>query len=179
MIPLGALLYAATLCVPVCIAYPRQATEIMAQIDAARQLLSLEAQQVGFQAGGYLNFEEDCDASVALRELMDSGIIAPRTDNYFRPGEYEAALTGACSAGTRLIGVHGRNGSLYRRQKRQRSVNGNGLCNQDHDPGRAQLLLYRQPATRQAGRLHRSFARGHGQKRQRLFSPHGRIIAGS
>lgn len=64
----------------------------MAQIDAARQLLSLEAQQVGFQAGGYLNFEEDCDASVALRELMDSGIIAPRTDNYFRPGEYEACI---------------------------------------------------------------------------------------
>lgn len=41
---------------------------------------------------GYLNFEEDCDASVALRELMDSGIIAPRTDNYFRPGEYEACI---------------------------------------------------------------------------------------
>ena len=48
--------------------------------------------QTGFQAGGYLNFEEDCDASVALRELMDSGIIAPRTDNYFRPGEYEACI---------------------------------------------------------------------------------------
>ena len=30
---------------------------IMAQIDAARQLLSPEAQAVGFQAGGYLNFE--------------------------------------------------------------------------------------------------------------------------
>lgn len=65
---------------------------IMAQIDAARQLLSPEAQAVGFQAGGYLNFEEDCDAPVVLRELMDSGIIAPRTDNYFRPGEYEACM---------------------------------------------------------------------------------------
>lgn len=62
---------------------------IMAQ---ARQLLSPEAQAVGFQAGGYLNFEEDCDAPVVLRELMDSGIIAPRTDNYFRPGEYEACI---------------------------------------------------------------------------------------
>lgn len=100
---------------------------IMVQIDAARRLLSPEAQAVGFQAGRYLNFEEDCDAPVVLRELVDSGIIAPRTDNYFRPGEYEACMTGACSAGTRLIGVHGRNGSLYRRQKRQRSVNGNGL----------------------------------------------------
>ena len=29
---------------------------IMAQIDAARQLLSLEAQAVGFQVGRYLNF---------------------------------------------------------------------------------------------------------------------------
>lgn len=99
----------------------------MAQIDAARQLLSLEAQQVGFQAGGYLNFEEDCDASVALRELMDSGIIAPRRITTSAPANMKPALTGACSAGTRPIGVHGRNGSLYRRQKRQRSVNGNGL----------------------------------------------------
>ena len=65
---------------------------IMVQIDAARRLLSPEAQTVGFQAGGYLNFEEDCDAPVVLRELMDSGIIAPRTDNYFRPGEYEACI---------------------------------------------------------------------------------------
>lgn len=65
---------------------------IMVQIDATRQLLSPEAQAVGFQAGGYLNFEEDCDAPVVLRELMDSGIIAPRTDNYFRPGEYEACM---------------------------------------------------------------------------------------
>ena len=60
---------------------------IMVQIDATRQLLSPEAQAVG-----YLNFEEDCDAPVVLRELMDSGIIAPRTDNYFRPGEYEACI---------------------------------------------------------------------------------------
>ena len=64
----------------------------MVQIDAARRLLSPEAQTVGFQAGGYLNFEEDCNAPVVLRELMDSGIIAPRTDNYFRPGEYEACI---------------------------------------------------------------------------------------
>ena len=90
MIPLGALLCAATPFVPACIACPRQATE--GSWPAARQLLSPEAQAVGFQAGGYLNFEEDCDAPVVLRELMDSGIIAPRTDNYFRPGEYEACI---------------------------------------------------------------------------------------
>ena len=65
---------------------------IMVQTDAARRLLSPEARAVGFLAGGYLNFEEDCDAPVVLRELMDSGIIAPRTDNYFRPGEYEACI---------------------------------------------------------------------------------------
>ena len=64
----------------------------MVQIDAARRLLSPEVQTVGFQAGGYQNFEEDCDAPVVLRELMDSGIIVPRTDNYFRPGEYEACI---------------------------------------------------------------------------------------
>ena len=89
MIPLGALLCAATLCVPVCIVCPQQATE---GSWPKSTLLSPEAQAVGFQAGGYLNFEEDCDAPVVLRELMDSGIIAPRTDNYFRPGEYEACI---------------------------------------------------------------------------------------
>ena len=41
---------------------------IMAQIDAARQLLSPEAQAVGFQAGGYLNFEEDCDGCSVYAE---------------------------------------------------------------------------------------------------------------
>lgn len=92
---------------------------IMAQIDAARQLLSPEAQAVGFQAGGYLNFEEDCDAPVVLRELMDSGIIAPGRITTSAPANMKPALTGACSAGTRPIGRHERNGSLYGRQKRQ------------------------------------------------------------
>ena len=65
---------------------------IMVRLDAAEQFLTAEARAVGFREGGYLHFEEDCDAPVALRELMDSGIIAPRTDNYFRPGEYEACI---------------------------------------------------------------------------------------
>ena len=85
MIPLGALLCAATLCVPVCIVCPQQATE--GSWPKSTQLGSCCPRRPR-----HLNFEEDCDAPVVLRELMDSGIIAPRTDNYFRPGEYEACI---------------------------------------------------------------------------------------
>lgn len=92
MIPLGALLCGAIPFAPVCIACPRQATAALWSKPTQLGLLSPEAQAVGFQAGRYLNFEEDCDAPVVLRELVDSGIIAPRTDNYLRPGEYEACI---------------------------------------------------------------------------------------
>ena len=34
-------------------------------------LLSLAAQKCGFQQGGYLCFEEDCQESIVLRELLD------------------------------------------------------------------------------------------------------------
>jgi hypothetical protein len=34
-------------------------------------LLSLAAQKCGFKQGGYLCFEEDCQESVVLRELLD------------------------------------------------------------------------------------------------------------
>lgn len=34
-------------------------------------LLSLAAQKCGFKQGGYLCFEEDCQESIVLRELLD------------------------------------------------------------------------------------------------------------
>ena len=58
---------------------------IMAQIDAARQLLSLEAQQVGFQAGGYLNFEEDCNRRAASIWTMIPPW--PAVDTLYTPGQ--------------------------------------------------------------------------------------------
>lgn len=42
--------------------------------------------------GGYLCFEEDCDAQVALRELMDKKMIQAPVNERFGPGAYEAVI---------------------------------------------------------------------------------------
>lgn len=47
---------------------------IMIELEYAKEILSPEAQKVGFYENGYLNFEEDCDAAVAQRELLDKHI---------------------------------------------------------------------------------------------------------
>ena len=44
---------------------------IMIRFDQASEILSASARRIGFREHGYLCFEEDCDAPVALRELMD------------------------------------------------------------------------------------------------------------
>ena len=54
--------------------------------------LSPAAQRYGFWEGGYLCFEEDCDAQVALRELMDKKMIQAPVNEYFGPGAYEAVI---------------------------------------------------------------------------------------
>lgn len=46
---------------------------IMAEKGAAARIFSEAAQKCGFWERSYLCFEEDCDAQVALRELMDRG----------------------------------------------------------------------------------------------------------
>ena len=48
-----------------------------------------EARACGFMERGYLCFEEDCAAPVALRELMDRGLYQAPVNEYFAPGEYE------------------------------------------------------------------------------------------
>ena len=54
--------------------------------------LSPAAQRYGFWEGGYLCFEEDCDAQVALRELMDKKMIQAPVNERFAPGAYEAVI---------------------------------------------------------------------------------------
>ncbi len=44
---------------------------VMVDMELVERALSKEARNCGFEEGQYLCFEEDCDASVALRELMD------------------------------------------------------------------------------------------------------------
>ncbi len=51
-----------------------------------------EAQAVGFVEGRYLCFEEDCDSPVAIRELLDKGLMKAPVNQYYKEGEYSAII---------------------------------------------------------------------------------------
>ena len=65
---------------------------VMAKLSVASKLFSTAVRQYGFVEGGYLCFEEDCEAPVAIRELMDKGLYKAPVNQYYGPGEYEAAI---------------------------------------------------------------------------------------
>lgn len=65
---------------------------VMAKLRVASKLFSRAARAYSFVEGGYLCFEEDCEAPVAIRELMDKGLCKALVNEYYGPGEYEAAI---------------------------------------------------------------------------------------
>jgi hypothetical protein len=65
---------------------------IMAERTAASRIFSEAAFKHSFRGHGYVCFEEDCQATVALRELMDRGLYAAPVDKYFSPGEFSACI---------------------------------------------------------------------------------------
>ena len=65
---------------------------VMVSHQIVSEVLSAEAQKCGFQEGRYLCYEEDCDAPVALRELMDKGLFKAPVSDYFKPGEYSQVI---------------------------------------------------------------------------------------
>ena len=65
---------------------------VMAILSVASKLFSTAVRQYSFVEGGYLCFEEDCEAPVAIRELMDKGLCKAPVNQYYGPGEYEAAI---------------------------------------------------------------------------------------
>ena len=65
---------------------------IMVRRELAEKIFRKEAMGCGFIEGGYLCFEEDCDAQVALRELMDKKMIQAPVNEHFGPGAYEAVI---------------------------------------------------------------------------------------
>lgn len=65
---------------------------VMAKLSVASKLFSMAVRQYSFVEGGYLCFEEDCEAPVAIRELMDKGLYKAPVNQYYGPGEYEAAI---------------------------------------------------------------------------------------
>ncbi len=65
---------------------------VMVSAEIVNDALSPAARKCGFQEGGYLCFEEDCDAPVALRELMDKGLFKAPVNDHFKPGEYSQVI---------------------------------------------------------------------------------------
>lgn len=65
---------------------------VMIDCEIMDMTLSRAAQKCGFQECGYLCFEEDCAASVALRELMDKKLFAAPVNEHFKPGEYSEII---------------------------------------------------------------------------------------
>lgn len=60
--------------------------------ELADTLLSKEAQECGFPYSPYLCFEENCDAPVALRELLDKGIIKAPVNKFYKKGEFSERI---------------------------------------------------------------------------------------
>lgn len=65
---------------------------IMVHRSVAKAVLSPAARKHCFRDGSYYCFEEDCDAPVAIRELLDKGLYTAPVNDYFKPGEYEKAI---------------------------------------------------------------------------------------
>lgn len=65
---------------------------VMVAVDRAGKLLSAKALEHSFTERGYVCFEEDCDAPVAFRELMDRGLYKAPVNEYWKPGEYERVI---------------------------------------------------------------------------------------
>lgn len=65
---------------------------IMVHGSVAKAVLSPSARKHCFRDGSYYCFEEDCDAPVAIRELLDKGLYTAPVNDYFKPGEYERVI---------------------------------------------------------------------------------------
>ena len=71
---------------------------VMILRELADEYLSKEAQAVGFIEGRYLCFEEDCDSPVAIRELIDKGLMKAPVNQYYKEGEYSATIDDVIAA---------------------------------------------------------------------------------
>ena len=71
---------------------------VMILRELVDEYLSKEAQAVGFMEGRYLCFEEDCDAAVAIRELLDKGLMKAPVNQYYKEGEYSATIDDVIAA---------------------------------------------------------------------------------
>lgn len=68
---------------------------VMARLDRAKAIFSPAARRTAFWHGGYVCFEEDCAAPVAIRELLDKGLYSAPVNEYCAPGQYESLIDGS------------------------------------------------------------------------------------
>jgi hypothetical protein len=64
----------------------------MAVSAVAGRIFSDAARKHSFREFGYVCFEEDCQAAIAFRELMDRGLFNGPVNEYFGPGEFAACI---------------------------------------------------------------------------------------
>lgn len=65
---------------------------VMVDMRIVDKTLSEAAQKCGFREGRFLCFEEDCDALVPVRELLDKGLHTAPVNEHFMPGEYSQVI---------------------------------------------------------------------------------------
>ena len=65
---------------------------IMILREIANTLLTRQVQKYGSWYCNYLCFEEDCDAPILIRELLDKGLMTAPVNEYYKPGEYEDCI---------------------------------------------------------------------------------------
>lgn len=65
---------------------------VMVHGSVAKAVLSPAARKHCFRDGSCYCFEEDCDAPVAIRELLDKGLYTAPANDYFKQGEYERVI---------------------------------------------------------------------------------------
>ena len=116
--------------------------------ELAEKIFRKEAMGCAFVEGGYLCFEEDCDAQVALRELMDKKMIQAPVNERFGPGAYEAVINSS-------VQIHHpeywqAREKAYRSKTdklKRKDVSDNGAENHQHDPGESPVCVQpEQPA---------------------------------
>ena len=67
---------------------------ILILTEYADHLLTEDARKCGSVCGCYLCFEEDCAAPVAIRELLDKGIMKAPVNEHYKEGEYSEIING-------------------------------------------------------------------------------------
>ena len=90
---------------------------IMVSRKLAEKVFRKEAESCGFTEGAYLCFEEDCDAQVALRELMDKSCFKRLSMSTFLLASTRLSSMKVCALFTRSIGKCGKR--VWREKIRQ------------------------------------------------------------